>query len=150
MNDACKIGRTHNYTDGRHSGMHASLLEAQFQARKLDPSMLARSHTSGTARLAASIFAFSYACIRHLRLASKRSLTHASIHTRLDTRLHAHIRTDRHSFTYTGCKLRILERRHMCPQCEYHVRFNKGWHACKQTRHNPRIYEQIFDGRRHL
>jgi hypothetical protein len=79
--------------------MHASLHESLFLARTINANMHARITLAGT-HLSGITFALSIACIRQFRLASKRSLMHASIHTSLDTRLHAHMRTDMQLFTH--------------------------------------------------
>jgi hypothetical protein len=147
---ASRKGRTHTSTDGRHCGMHARLHESKYQARKINADMLARIHTSGTARLSAITFTLSNACIHELRLASKRTLAYASIHTRLETRLDAHMRTDMNSLTHTCCELRVFARCHACPHFESHVRFNTSLHACTYSNLNARLHERRFDARRHL
>jgi uncharacterized protein YydD (DUF2326 family) len=73
--------------------MQAAFHESLFLVRKINASMHARITLAGT-HLCAIVFALTIACIRQFRLPSKRSLMHDSIHTSLDTRLHAHMRTD--------------------------------------------------------
>jgi hypothetical protein len=57
--------------------------ESHFQVRKINASKLARIQICATASFSAITFALSNVCIHQLRLASKRTLTHVSIHTRL-------------------------------------------------------------------
>jgi hypothetical protein len=72
--------------------------------------MLPLIYTSGTVCLSAITLPYRTLESDQLRLASKRTLTHPCINKRLDTGLHALMRTDTHSLTNTCGKLQLLAR----------------------------------------